>query len=216
MNKKSQIILTVFIIIGFTIGFIYLSKKKHKDEFIQVIDALVERNLGEPGTVDGLILLKDAYTQDNFSDVTFDKYPVSVYEGPLSMLNIEEAPKRIKEFRTVINEYLKTAEVDFGGKYTLVYIPLTGWNGNYVLVDRETGASQIIPYEMLNISTRPDSYLIKINPKEYFNTSCLSPDSEFGCVSNYELDMRPYYYFWNGVELEQIGNPAPDTKFWSR
>ena len=58
MNKKSQIILTVFIIIGFTIGFIYLSKKKHKDEFIQVIDALVERNLGEPGTVDGLILFR--------------------------------------------------------------------------------------------------------------------------------------------------------------
>ncbi len=42
------------------------------------------------------------------------------------------------------------ADVNFGGKYTIIEIPLTAWPGNYVMIDRETGNSYTVPFEMLN------------------------------------------------------------------
>lgn len=212
-----KLIATLTAIAAISIALIKIDypQKNSLDEFNSTMIALL-KNPANADSVSDIKGLQEAYNNDTHSNEPFDAYKVAVYDGPLAMLDLNTSSSGPRMFRTVINDQLKTSGINFAGKYTLVEIPMTAWTGNYVIVDRTNGKASVLPYEMLGIDTRADSTLLRVNPKSHFNTSCLDPKNETGCVSPDELDMRPYYYVWNGVTLLQLGNPAPKTKFWEQ
>jgi len=211
--KKNYKIILLFLIVFFTF-FLLFFQQKSKDNFSYTIKALIDKNKDQPEIVESLVLLENAYDTDNIY-IDFEDYPMAVYGGSLQNINLTTAPSHVNRFRTILQEDLQVQAINFAGKYTLIEIPLTAYPGNYVMIDRETGESYTVPFEILNKEIRPDSALIKVNPKEYFTASCLSSENETGCVSFAELSMRPYWYIWDGEQFIALKNSAPLTNFWN-
>ncbi len=161
----------------------------------------------------------EAYNEDKLSSTeTFDKYRVDVYNGPLAMLNPEISSSGAKNFKTIINQELSKIDINFGGKYSIVSVGMTGWGDSYFLVDRTNGKGIIFPYRITYFNSRKDSSLLIINPKYMLVNNNDVDYPEYACSNtggpDYYVDLRPYYYSWDGDSFHQIGNSAPVNKFW--
>lgn len=134
-----------------------------------------------------LILIIFSISIDDF----FNQYRVTLYKDDLLSLNTEISTKEAVMFRTAINEKLSQTGINFAGKYSLVYVGMTGWGQNYFLVDRTNGKAMSVLFSIDEIDTKSDSSLLK-----------------------FTFDNKTYKYSWSGNEFIQLGNPAPINPFW--
>ena len=100
-------------------------------------------------------------------EFTFDKYK-SIYSEPKILKELDlNFSKTAREFRTNIGFQLGD-KVDFDGKYTIVGVGMTGWDGPTWIVDRTNGKAYEFPYQhyYFSLDYKKDSNLIIINSKE--------------------------------------------------
>ena len=155
-----------------------------------------------------------AYREDKLTSVeTFDKYKVPVYTGSLAMLNMDTSPKEARMFVTSINNQLSATGINFASRYSLVSVGMTGWGQNYFLVDRITGKTIPVAFKITYLESRKDSSLLIINPKDMvfknIDDICHTTGGD-----DYYVDLRPYYYLWNGIDFIPLGDKAPINPFW--
>jgi len=158
-----------------------------------------------------------AYSDDNFLlTETFDKYKVEVYSGKLAMLNTRISSTGANNFKTRINEELVKTDINFGGKYSLVSVGMTGWGENYFLIDRITGKGVIVPFRINFRDIQNNSSLLMVNHRidEFDDYGSDGDCASTGTYGEFLPDLRPYYYVWDGKTFNPIGNPAPVNKFW--
>jgi len=163
---------------------------------------------------------EEAYKNDKLSSIeTPEKYEVDTYNGPLSMLNLDISSSGAKKFFTKINEELAQTGINFGGKYSIVAVWLTGWGGNYFIVDRTNGKGVSIPFRINFSYIKDNSLLLTINRNTILWDDSGGFDYEYFCANTsypgeFYTDLRPHYYLWDGNEFKNLGEPAPKNKFW--
>ena len=173
---------------------------------------------------DSALAQLEAYNTDPLATTTtFDKYRVPLYSGPLAMLNTKTSSKQVINFKTMIDDQLKSTDINFAGKYSLVYVGMTGWGANYFLVDRTNGKGIIFPYLINALDTQKNSSLLMINPKSIVFAQTDDPEDQFcgPTISNIQVeqhgvDLRPHYYVWNGTTFQNLGVSAPVNQFWKQ
>lgn len=147
-------------------------------------------------------------------EFTFDKYK-SIYSEPEILRGLYlNFSKTAREFRTSIGFYLGD-KIDFDGKYTIVGVGMTGWDGPIWIVDRTNGKAYEFPYQhyYFSIDYKKDSNLIIINSKEkikemhdeqecfYLNiTSRYDYDEILGAY-----DLVPHYLLWKNNQFIYLG-----------
>ncbi len=134
---------------------------------------------------------------------TFDTNKVPVYSGPLADLDTASNPTA-NEFRTAIRGNL-TEGINFGGKYTIVGIGMTGYGTNYFIVDRTNGKAYDFPYFAgARLDYRKDSDLIIMNPRDkLLELLSMSDDPTKYCYIEQQqefADLRPFYFIWQSNE----------------
>ena len=143
---------------------------------------------------------------------TFDKYK-SIYSEPKTLKELDlNFSKTAREFRTYIGFQLGD-KVDFDGKYTIVGVGMTGWDGPTWIVDRTNGKAYEFPYQhyYFSLDYRKDSNLIIINSKEkikemhdtrecfYLNITTKN-DEILGAY-----DLVPHYLLWENNQFKYLG-----------
>jgi len=210
---------SVFIIVFLGIGFIGVASYRHSSPTNEEPRINVAKYLALSKGCEELSKAQiKAYEEDTLvKSETFDKYKVAVYEGSLAMFNREISLGKAKEFPTRINEELDFTGINFAGKYSLVSVGMTGWGENYFLVDRTNGKAVPFPFQVMHLGIRKDSSLLVINPKdlvfsglENLESTCMST----GNLDEYYVNLRPYYYVFDGTTFVQLGNAAKVNTFW--
>ena len=143
---------------------------------------------------------------------TFDKYK-SIYSEPKTLKGLDlNFSKTAREFRTYIGFQLGD-KVDFDGKYTIVGVGMTGWDGPTWIVDRTNGKAYEFPYQhyYFSLDYRKDSNLIIINSKDkikemhdtrecfYLNITTKN-DEILGAY-----DLVPHYLLWENNQFKYLG-----------
>lgn len=147
-----------------------------------------------------------------FSDYTLD----TVYVGDMALIG-KASDRTAKAFITNLNKELVKAEVNFGGEYSLVQLSIKKFGSVYWIVNRKTGASYPVPYELTNIQVKPNSNLIVINDPESVITEMSQMSGiEMACKNNF-TDKKTSYIVWNETShaFDTIGTETPKTQsFW--
>ncbi len=155
-------------------------------------------------------------------EFTFDKYKTA-NSSPEILKNLDlNSSKTAKEFRSSINSQLKD-KVDFDGKYTMVGVGMTGWDGPVWIVDRLDGKAYEFPYHHYHFSLDYDknSNLIVVNSKdrikEMHEIHGCSYLNITGDVISGAYGMRPHYFLWEDGQFKYLGPdnyiPSKNT-FW--
>ncbi len=156
---------------------------------------------------------KEYLDKETFSkEFTFDKYK-SIYSEPEILKGLDlNFSKTAREFRTSIGYQLGN-EVDFDGKFTIVGVGMTGWDGPVWIVDRINGKAYEFPYQhyYFSLDYRKDSNLIIINSKdkikemhdtqECFYLNLSKEDKEI--LGAY--DLVPHYLLWENNQFRYLG-----------
>ena len=145
-------------------------------------------------------------------EFTFDKYK-SIYSEPKILKELDlNFSKTAREFRTNIGFQLGD-KVDFDGKYTIVGVGMTGWDGPTWIVDRTNGKAYEFPYQhyYFSLDYRKDSNLIILNSKEKikemhdtqecFYLNITTKDDEI--LGAY--DLVPHYLLWENNQFKYLG-----------
>ena len=147
-----------------------------------------------------------------FQKFTFDKYK-SIYSEPKTLKGLDlNFSKTAREFRTNIGFQLGD-KVDFDGKYTIVGVGMTGWDGPTWIVDRTNGKAYEFPYQhyYFSLDYKKDSNLIILNSKEkikemhdmrecfYLNITTKN-DEILGAY-----DLVPHYLLWENNQFKYLG-----------
>src|SRR3989338_1373005 len=145
-------------------------------------------------------------------EFTFDKYK-SIYSEPKILKELDlNFSKTAREFRTNIGFQLGD-KVDFDGKYTIVGVGMTGWDGPTWIVDRTNGKAYEFPYQhyYFSLDYKKDSNLIIINSKEKikemhdthecFYLNITTEDDEI--LGAY--DLVPHYLLWENNQFKYLG-----------
>ena len=145
-------------------------------------------------------------------EFTFDKYK-SIYSEPKILKELDlNFSKTAREFRTNIGFQLGD-KVDFDGKYTIVGVGMTGWDGPTWIVDRTNGKAYEFPYQhyYFSLDYKKDSNLIIINSKEKikemhdeqecFYLNITTKDDEI--LGAY--DLVPHYLLWENNQFKYLG-----------
>lgn len=147
-------------------------------------------------------------------EFTFDKNK-SIYSEPKILKGLDLSfSKTAREFRTNIGFQLGD-KVDFDGKYTIVGVGMTGWDGPTWIIDRTNGKAYEFPYQhyYFSIDYRKDSNLIIINSKEkikemhdtqecfYLN---ITPKYEYDHILG-AYDLVPHYLLWENNQFRYLG-----------
>ena len=145
-------------------------------------------------------------------EFTFDKYK-SIYSEPKILKELDlNFSKTAREFRTNIGFQLGD-KVDFDGKYTIVGVGMTGWDGPTWIVDRTNGKAYEFPYQhyYFSLDYKKDSNLIIINSKEKikemhdtqecFYLNITTKDEEISGA----YDLVPHYLLWENNQFRYLG-----------
>ena len=145
-------------------------------------------------------------------EFTFDKNK-SIYSEPKILKELDlNFSKTAREFRTNIGFQLGD-KVDFDGKYTIVGVGMTGWDGPTWIVDRTNGKAYEFPYQhyYFSLNYRKDSNLIILNSKEKikemhdtqecFYLNITTKDDEI--LGAY--DLVPHYLLWENNQFKYLG-----------
>ena len=145
-------------------------------------------------------------------EFTFDKYK-SIYSEPKILKELDlNFSKTAREFRTNIGFQLGD-KVDFDGKYTIVGVGMTGWDGPTWIVDRTNGKAYEFPYQhyYFSLDYKKDSNLIIINSKEKikemhdeqecFYLNITTKDEEISGA----YDLVPHYLLWENNQFKYLG-----------
>lgn len=173
------------------------------------------------------VATQDKYLEnEKLSDTfTFEKYAISnVLTTTLANLDINSNPTA-RMFRTMIREDLEREGVNFAGHYTIAGVGLTGWGGNYWIVDRKNGKAFTFPYMPYLLDYRKDSNLLIMNSKPIIKEALAEayqyngPCSDIGGQGILYSDLRPFYFLWENNQLKLLGptHIKPDiNEYWTK
>ncbi len=147
-------------------------------------------------------------------EFTFEKYKTK-YVEPKTLSNLDlNSRKTAKMFRSGINDQLDSKEVNFDGKYNIVGVGMTGWDGPIWIIDRTNGKAYEFPYHnyRFSLTFQKGSNLIILSSKEdiketrstqrcfYLN---IIPEGEDPPFRGY--DLIPQYFLWENNQLIYLG-----------
>jgi hypothetical protein len=154
---------------------------------------------------------------------TFDKYPTKNTEPKeLSELDLNSS-RTARKFRTAISQQLNT--VDFDGKYTIVGVGMTGWDGPVWIIDRTNGKAYEFPYHhyYFSLSYQENSNLLIVNSESYIKEMRRTQECYYMSITRKKdemfmgYDLIPQYFLWTGDKFEYLGpsNVTPESNaFW--
>lgn len=149
---------------------------------------------------------------------TFEKYPVNTVSAKNPADLDIESSRSARVFRGAVRGGLEEG-VNFAGRYSIVYVGMTGWGRNYWIVDRVNGKAYEFPYLGYEMDFRRDSNLIILDSKSIIKEA-INDQGVCGSIGAQDIrttDMKPFYFLWEGDALKLLGptdiNPVKNP-FW--